>query len=201
MIANHQLFAWLITTAVIATLAMIYAAHVTHVLLATTAAWMFAVVAVVVAVKLNASLAHTEGESGAAIEKAALNASLMATTFGWGGSAILGAYFLTDLFWHHAWQYGLGMCLVGALIVGYRHALLVPGSRFGSPSWLTWSGRLALLQAIAAAIGLVFLITSGKFTRHNPDWIANIVFMAGGTSIVVLSIIAYRAQTTVVDRS
>ena len=49
-------------------------------------------------------------------------------------------------------------------------------------------------QEIAALAGLAFLITSGKLARHNDDWIANHVFVAGGVVIVVVSALAYIGQ-------
>ena len=201
MTANYQLFAWLIATAVITAPAMIYASQVTHTVLATFAAWMFAVIAMGISATLNARSAHSKSAYGSAAGRARLNAALLAIIFAWGGLVILGAYYLTDLFWHHAWQYGLGMCLIAGLLFAYRQRLLEAGGRFSSPGWLTCSARLALLQAVVAGVGLAFLVASGKLARHNPDWIANHVFMAGGMAVVAVSIMAYRAQSSGDDRT
>ena len=126
--------------------------------------------------------------------QAADNAALLGITFGWGGAAIIASYFLTDLFWHHAWQYGLAMLIIAVGVAVYRGRLKSGDGTLASPTALKISALLALVQAIAAIAGLTFLITSGKLARHNADWIANHVFVAGAVVVVVVSLLAYIGQ-------
>ena len=189
-----RLYIWLFATAVMAIAGQVIAAAQKNVALSITATAMFAVVAIIVAIRLNAALELEPDEAAAPVRRAVTNAGLLAMTFGWGGGAILAAYLLTDLFWHHAWQYGLAMVIVAAGFVIYRRHLQSGRNRLTSRTALRVSGNLALIQAIAAMAALVFLFTTGKLARHNADWIANHVFVAGGVVVVVVSALAYIGQ-------
>ena len=189
-----RLYAWLFATALIAIAGQVVAAAQGNVALSITATAMFAVVAIYVAIRLNSTQRLRSDGAAALVRRAVTNAGLLATTFGWGGGAILAAYFLTDLFWHHAWQYGLAMLIIAAGFVMYSRHLQRDGSRLASRTALRVSGNLALIQSIAAMAALVFLFTTGKLARHNADWIANHVFVAGGVVVVVVSALAYIGQ-------
>lgn len=126
--------------------------------------------------------------------RAAINAAFMGVAFLWGGAAIAIGYGLTDLYWQHWWQYAAAMALLGAVALSYASLLPRPGSQWADPTWLSRMTRLALGQGVAAAIGLAFLISSGKLTAGKPDWLANQVFLFGGLAIIGLSAIAVRAQ-------
>ncbi|MEM7748229.1 MAG: hypothetical protein AAF346_08245, partial [Pseudomonadota bacterium] len=108
--------------------------------------------------------------------------------------AILAGYYLTELFWHHAWQYGLGMCLAGLMSYGMRWHLARPDCFLRSLDWLQRMTWLSGLLVIATAIGLSFLVLSGKLSRDNVDWLANHVFITGGVTVMAISAIAVWAQ-------
>ncbi|MGI9411434.1 MAG: hypothetical protein ACR2OV_15245 [Hyphomicrobiaceae bacterium] len=189
-----RLNVWLFATALTAIAGQVAAAAHENVALSVTATAMFAVVAIYVAIRLNAKHEFKSVDSATMVRRAVTNAGLLASTFGWGGSAILAAYFLTDLFWHHAWQYGLAMLIIATGMVIYRRRLQHGEGRLVSRAELRATAILALIQAIAALAGLAFLFASGKLARHNADWIANHVFVAGGVVIVVVSALAYIGQ-------
>lgn len=189
-----RLYAWLFATALMAIAGQVVAAAQQNVALSVAATAMFAVVAIYAAIKLNAKHEFNSVDAATMVRRAVTNAGLLATTFGWGGSAILAAYFLTDVFWHHAWQYGLAMLIIATGLVIYRRRLQQGDGSLVSHAELRASANLALIQAIAALAGLAFLIISGKLARHNADWIANHVFVAGGVVVVVVSALAYIGQ-------
>ena len=189
-----RLYAWLFATALMAITGQVVAAAQENVALSITATTMFAVVAIYVAIRLNAAHEFKSSNATTLVRRAVTNASLLATTFSWGGAAILAAYFLTDLFWHHAWQYGLAMLIIAAGLAIYRRRLQRGEGNKVSHAELRASAILALVQAIAALAGLAFLVTSGKLARHSADWIANHVFVAGGVVVVVVSALAYFGQ-------
>ena len=194
---SRRYHVWLAATAIVTVCGLVFAAGTMQRLLAIVAAGMFALVVAIVTVMLNnrvAAASNNVGSSAGAANAATHNAALIAIVFGWGGSAILGAYYLTDLFWHHAWQYGIAMCVVAGLVGQYSSMLARGDNRLSTPVWLARSAWLALAQAVAAAAGLTFLILSGKLARHNNDWIANHVFVAGGLAIIIVSIVAFLAQ-------
>ena len=191
---ESRLYAWLFATTLMAIAGQVVAAARESVVLSVAATAVFAVVAIYVAIKINAADQHQSGAAATMIRRATANAGLLATTFGWGGGAILAAYFLTDLFWHHAWQYGLAMLIIAAGLLIYRRRLQQGEDGRVSRAELSASAILALIQAVAASAGLMFLVTSGKLARHNADWIANHVFVAGGIVIIVVSALAYLGQ-------
>ncbi len=118
----------------------------------------------------------------------------ISTTFAWGGATILGAYYLTDLFWHHAWQYGGAMVLIALVVACYAHLVSLTHSLFQGPAWLAAMSVLALAQGLGTIAAMIFLLSSGKVMRFGADWIANTVFLAGGLVIAALSILAFVAQ-------
>lgn len=113
------------------------------------------------------------------------NAHLAALVYAWGASAMFAVYSLSDLAWRHAWQYGLGMTLIGLGIMAYVHKL---GETALPPAMLT------VFHGLAAAGGLAFLIGTGKLQTVKSDWAANEVFLWGGISIVVLCAISLITQ-------
>ncbi|MBU1212501.1 MAG: hypothetical protein KJ587_14680 [Alphaproteobacteria bacterium] len=116
------------------------------------------------------------------------NARLMAAVYAWGALAICAIYSLTDLWWFHSWQYGSAMALIAAVLLGFEHLLSDPDSHFRTPRALDVSALLATAQASGAAVGLGFLVASGKLASTKPDWPANHVFLAGGLALVFISV-------------
>ncbi len=204
---RKQVVAVLFASGPITAVAIVAAAASGNRALSATAAGMFALTLIAAAVWLNgggdarpqahapldeAPPAATPG--GPALAAARVNAWLMTGVFAWGGAAILGGYYLTGLFWHHAWQYGLGMWLVALGLAVYARRLASVDAVFAQPLFLKRAASLALLQGVAAAVGLAFLIGSGKLSAGKSDWLANHVFLAGGVMITVISLLAARAQ-------
>lgn len=118
------------------------------------------------------------------------NARLMALIYGWGALAIFAIYALTELWWFHSWQYASAMGLIAALLMGFAYLLNDPASQFRSPIALDVSALLAVAQATGAAMGIFFLINSGKLASIKSDWPANHVFVGGGLAIIVVSIVS-----------
>ena len=180
-------------TGLITLVACIVAASTGNTTLSLTAVAIFALTSVACGWLLNAQ-ATAAGGATQNVQAAHDNAAMMAGTFGWGGATILSSYYLTELFWHHAWQYGGAMVLFAAGMLAYAQLLRKPASRLRSRQMLKVAGVLAAIQAFAASAGLAFLISSGKLGIHKADWLANHVFLAGGLTIVVLSVFAAWAQ-------
>jgi hypothetical protein len=122
------------------------------------------------------------------------NARLMAITYAWGAAAMLTAYTLTGLRWYHAWQYGLAMTLLAAILFLYAVAIGREGSRLRQRPLLLGALQLTVVQGAGALAGALFLIVSGKVATPRPDWAANHIFLAGGLAIAALSAIAAITQ-------
>jgi hypothetical protein len=122
------------------------------------------------------------------------NARLMAITYAWGAASMLAAYTLTGLRWYHAWQYGLAMTLLAAILFLYAVAIGREGSRLRQRPLLLGALQLTVVQGAGALAGALFLIVSGKVATPRPDWAANHIFLAGGLAIAALSAIAAITQ-------
>ncbi len=119
------------------------------------------------------------------------NAQLMAFIFAWGGLAMFAVYTLTQLWWFHSWQYGLAMLALAAGLFAYAHLLEDETSALRRPALVSGAAWLALVQGIAAVVGLAFLFSTGKlFIAGRTDWPANLIFVCGGIGIAVVSLVA-----------
>lgn len=135
-------------------------------------------------------LAQRRASPGEAINASRRNARLMAMLYAWGAAAIFAIYSLTELWWWHSWQYGLGMAFIACCLMGYVYWMSDARSPLVQPRALDIAAMLALLQAIAIAGGLVFLIGSGKLATSKPDWPSNYVFIGGGLGLILVSSIS-----------
>lgn len=117
-------------------------------------------------------------------------AVLLAVGWAWAGVAMLAVYLLSGLKWQHGWQYGSGMVLVGAAILAYAQALRREDGYLASQAGLRLASLANLAQGLAAAVAVVWLVSSGKLATTKGDWAANDIFLAGGAAIVVLVAIA-----------
>lgn len=122
------------------------------------------------------------------------NTRLIALVYAWGGAVLLAVYSLSGLRWQHGWQYGSGMVVIASALLLLVHKLGDEDFHFRTPEGLRQLGHVVLAQAVAAAGGLVFLISSGKLWNGKQDWAANHVFLAGGLAIVIVSVIAWRTH-------
>jgi len=121
-------------------------------------------------------------------------AGVIAATWAWAGFAMLACYYLTDLSWQHAWQYGAAMVLIAAGITAYARARRQPDSRLAAPDATAAMRGVTALQGIAALIAVAALLLSGKVEAHGRDWAANVVFIAGGLALFALSAMAVLAE-------
>lgn len=157
------------------------------------AALGFAAVAIEIAVGANrAFVANAKGaleeNANAPLVASQQNARLMAVVYAWGAFAISAIYGLTELWWFHSWQYGSAMGLTAAALLGFAYLLGDRDSHFRSALSLDVSALLAMAQALGAAIGIGFLVASGKLLSEKPDWPANHVFLAGGLALIFISV-------------
>lgn len=116
------------------------------------------------------------------------NSFLTALTYGWGAAVMLTAYPLGGLVWRHWWQYGLGMALLAAGTLFVARALIGGGTAQAERRGLALLMRstIALIAAVVAA--LIYLVASGKLATPKDDWAANVVFLAGGVTVLLISL-------------
>jgi len=107
---------------------------------------------------------------------------------------MLCCYYLTDLAWQHAWQYGLAMVLIAGLLIGFAHQRLDPESPVSGEPHVRLARWATAAQGLVAAAAVVWLLMSGKLQAASQDWAANIVFVAGGLAVAQLSFMALAAE-------
>jgi hypothetical protein len=123
-------------------------------------------------------------------------ARLSVLVYAWGAVSLFLAYKLSGLYWQHGLQYAAGMLLFAVAIFGWVHVAR-PGSRHGTGAGLRRAALLNAVHGTAAAIALAIFLASGKLWADRPDWVANIVFVAGGAGIVALcTMVALALQRT-----
>lgn len=188
---SHQLWLWLVLTGAISVAAMVAGIVIGNPALSVLAGAMFAAVAAFVGWRFAAP-GHDPEIDGHAL--AARFARLIAATWAWCGTAMLACYYLTELSWQHAWQYGAAMLLIASLVWRYARERVQPGARVTSEPLVAAARWMTRLQGLAALAGVVILALSGKLEAGNRDWAANIVFVAGGLTIFSLSMAALRAE-------
>lgn len=161
------------------------------------AATLFALQVLLVMLRLNVPLWQA-GAGGGDAEWAWHNSGLTAITFAWGAAVMLTAYPFGGLVWRHWWQYGLGMALLGAGTLLTARYLIGPNAphRSGKPLLQLMRMTMVLMAAVIAA--LIYLVASGKLATPKDDWAANVVFIAGGVTVLLISIsslVTYRRTT------
>lgn len=186
----HQLWMWLLLTALLSIAAMVAGVISSNQALAAMAGAMFAGVGAIVGWRFAVLDFPELGDH----TSAARFARLIAATWAWAGLAMLACYYLTDLSWQHAWQYGAGMLIVAGLVWRYAEARTKPGSRFADATWVAAARWMTRMQGFAALAGVTILALSDKLDPNKQDWAANIVFVAGGLTIYALSMAALRAE-------
>ncbi len=136
----------------------------------------------------NAQAAELEDANLAT--SASQNGRLNAIVYAWGAVAMLAIYALTPLYWQHWWQYGAAMALVAGGIYLFAN-WLSPADKSPPPrKAFDIAAGLAALQGVAIIVGLAFLLFSGKLGAAKSDWAANQVFLVGGVTLAVLSIVS-----------
>ena len=102
----------------------------------------------------------------------------------WGAATLLIVYSASGLHWQHGWQYGSAMALIAAGMAYYAKLLGQNHPELITDSAIERAVVLASVQGIAVSVVLLWLVASGKIVTHRADWAANLVFVAGGLSIV-----------------
>ena len=125
------------------------------------------------------------------------NARLIAWTWAAGAISMLAVYRLSGLRWQHGWQYGSGMVVIAALVFVYALSIESPSSPLRRSRLLNAVALMAAVQGIAGTAGIMMLVISGKLGSMKGDWAANIIFIAGGFAITVLSAIAVRTHARI----
>jgi len=183
----NQLWMWLLVTAAMTFAAMVIGAASANQALVVVAGLLFVIVAVV-----SSWWFAARAENSVATVSARF-ARLIALSWGWAGAAMLGCYYLTDLSWQHAWQYGLAMVLIAGGAVWYARQRESGAPFFASSVAIRTVRAVTMLQALAAIAGVVLLVLSDKLQPEGRDWAANIIFVTGGLVIFAQSMAALRA--------
>lgn len=203
---NQQLWAWLVLTGIITLAAMVSGIAFERQALTIMAGGMMTVVTAVVGWMFAVRAGDLRPEETDLINTSAAGprdltaarfARLMAVLWTWSGVAMLGCYYLTDLSWQHAWQYGAGMLLIGGLVWMYGAARGRADPRFATADRALAARWLTRLQGIAILAGLIFLMIGDKLHADKADWAANVVFVAGGLGLYALSRAALQAEDRV----
>jgi hypothetical protein len=148
----------------------------------------FAAIAVLVGWHLNRRRWPANGNvpaTGQQLTALRRNGQLTALVYAWGAVALAAMYKLTGLHWQHGLQYAAGMLLLGGVVYGWTH-LSRPGGPMATEAWLQRAARLNIVHGGVAALAVTLFLVSGKLWTNRPDWAANIVFLAGGFSIMAL---------------
>lgn len=151
------------------------------------AAFLFVLQVVFALARINVPLWRSEARARS-IDWAWHNSLLTALTYAWGAAVMLTAYPLGGLVWRHWWQYGLGMALLSAGTLVVARALIGGGAAEpeGRGLKLLMRSTIALMAAVVAA--LIYLVASGKLATPKDDWAANVVFLAGGVTVLLISL-------------
>jgi hypothetical protein len=184
---------WLLAAFVPAVIGQVLGARMGSAWMSGAAALFLPVMAGLVAVKVNAPYWQMrEGSHEVLATASRRNARLIAWTWGAGAASMLAVYLVSGLRWQHGWQYGCGMALIAAIGFAYSLHLGRAESVLRQPRYMTLSAILAAGQGIAAIGGILLLVLSGKVGSTRADWAANIIFVAGGLAISILSAVAVR---------
>jgi hypothetical protein len=152
------------------------------------AAGLFAIQVLLAVLRIDVPFwRRARAEQAADFEWAWSNTMLTALAYAWGATAMFTIYSLTGLAWRHWWQYGalLGLFALGALLFAHR---LSSGSQPTRASSLNFLPFATGLQLAAVATALAYLVSSGKLATEKADWAANVVFLAGGVTVVAISL-------------
>lgn len=196
-----QCFDWrFILTAAASLIAIGYAASTSNRLLAAFISSLF-VMSIVWAGLKSLRQAATDKSTTQRLAVLRQTTWLSALTLAWSAAALMAAYPIAGLRWQHGWQYGLAFAIVAAGFAVYSKRLSTDTDRLAQPAAVETAAQLALLQAIAIAATFVWMATSGVLATVKDDWLANDVFLAAGTAILILSIVLIRKMRTTTNES
>lgn len=188
---------WLFAAFVPAVLGQVIGARIGSPWISGAAALFLPAMSIAVAMKVNSPYwdrARAPVGLEAIADASRRNARLIAWTWAAGAISMLAVYRLSGLRWQHGWQYGSGMVAIAALVFIYALSIEHPSSPLRRKRFLNAVALMAAAQGIAAIAGIMMLVMSGKLGSMKGDWAANIIFIAGGFAITVLSAIAVRTH-------
>ena len=199
------LLKWLLPILLAALIAMTLAVAAARKPQSALAATVFAVACVATGLRANGPLwrcLRATGNAPKITPRQALipNIALIGIAYLWCGLAFYAIYLGVRLHWQHGWEYGSAM-----VIVALAHGALVRWlSRLDeaiSPDTIKNVVRLAGAQAIAIALTLIWLIQSGKLASIKGDWAANQLFIAGGFTVMSLSMMLVKTHAALGERT
>ena len=113
---------------------------------------------------------------------------LTTLTYAWCAAALFLCYPIIGLPWRHGWQYGTGFLLTACAFAVYLSRLKDERDPLAQPTAVNTAVGLAALQAGVSVATLGWVVLSGKLATLKNDWAANDIFLAGGLTILCLSI-------------
>jgi hypothetical protein len=155
---------------------------------------LFAVQVLLALARINEPLWRTSSGRAADADWAWSNTVLAALVYAWGAAAMFAIYSLSGLAWRHWWQYGAGMALLACTALLCANYLAEDRGSLKRTTSLNVLMGVTAAQAAAVAVGLAYLVGSGKLHTPKADWAANHVFIAGGVAIVLISIVSLLAH-------
>lgn len=193
---------WLLATLVAALLAMYLATSGLQKAQAATSAAAFAILLVIAGLRSNSPLWRRGATKSMATPRQALwlTTLLIMLAYFWCALAFYAVYLGTSLRWQHGWEYGSAMLLVAVGHAIYLWHLDDPNASVSTPKAIGRAVALAALQAVAIACGLLWLIQSGKLSSLKGDWAANQLFLAGGFTVMCLSVIIVKTHSALSER-
>jgi hypothetical protein len=193
---------WLLATLAAALVALTIAAGASRKAEAALAAAVFAIVLVATAVRSNSPLWRRSASAAGVTARDAVKqtASLIMLAYLWCGLAFYAVYVGMGLHWQHGWEYGSAMLLIGIGHAFYLWRLSDPRDAVSAPAAIERAVRLSSYQAVLIAIGLLWLIESGKLSTLRGDWAANQLFLAGGFAIMCLCVIMIKTNSALNER-
>lgn len=191
----QKLMPWLVALLLASAATMWWAAARDTRMISAVAAFGFIAVVVVVAQIVNhAALRGAHGEPREQFHSLRRNTRLVAMVYAWGAAALMATYVFGELKWRHGWQYGAVMAVVAAALLAIVDRMGRPGNVFETPRMFANVVPLSLAHALAATVGLAYLVGSGKLATVKDDWAANHVFLAGGIGILALALTSARTH-------
>jgi len=193
---------WLLATLVAALVATYLATSGLQKGQAATSAAAFAILLVTAALRTNSPIWRGGATKITTTPREALwqTTSLIMLAYLWCALAFYAVYLGTTLRWQHGWEYGSAMLLVAVGHAIYLWRLADPNASVSTPRAIGRAVGLAALQAIAIACGLIWLIQSGKLSSVKDDWAANQLFLAGGFTVMCLSVIIIKTHASLSER-
>lgn len=193
---------WLLATLLAALVAMYLATSGLQKAQAATSAAAFAILLVIAGLRSNSPLWRRGTAKSTATPRQALwlTTLLIMLAYFWCALAFYAVYLGTSLRWQHGWEYGSAMLLVAVGHAIYLWHLDDPNASVSTPKSIGRAVALAALQAVAIACGLLWLIQSGKLSSLKGDWAANQLFLAGGFTVMCLSVIIVKTHSALSER-